>query len=86
MKKQKLISSVLIASMLISLCSCSGDDKTVLAVAEAYAQAVTGFDTDDIAELMDGDNVQSALEHFEDAYDGNSKLKPAYDAVFDSIT
>ena len=86
MKKQKFVSSILIASMLLSLCSCSGDNKTVLAVADAYAQAVAGFDTDDIADLMDGDTAQNALERFEAVYDDNSKLKPAYDAVLGSIT
>lgn len=86
MKNQKVISVVLIASMLVPLCGCSGDNKTVLAVADKYAQAVTGFDTDDLADLMVGSNVESSLEQFESVYNGSSKLKPAYDAVFDSIT
>ena len=85
MKKTKLISAVLTASMLVSLCSCSGDNKTVLAYAEEYAKDVVDFDTDSLLDRF-ADDAEKELELFEDTYNNQAKYKSAYEAVFDSIT
>ena len=86
MKKEKLISSVLAVSVLMSLCSCSGDDKTVLAIAEKYAEAVVSFETDDIAELMEDSSAEAELERMEETYKENPVFEQAYQAILGSMS
>ena len=60
--KKKLISSVLAASVLLSMSGCSlfdSDNKAVLAVVDEYCQAILETDVDDIVDVMlDGDDYE----------------------------
>ena len=87
MKTTKIISSVLAASLLMSVSGCSlfdNDDKNVLIAAKAYADAMISGDSADIAEcLVDGDDVEEDLEDYLASYD---KCEDAYAAIFDSMS
>lgn len=39
--------------MLMTLCGCDSDSRAVLEAADEYAKAVTSFNCEDIADLMD---------------------------------
>ena len=87
MKKQKLIASVLIASMTVSLCGCSADNKAVIAVADEYAKAIIELDADDISDLLeDSDDSEAQMEMLEDAYHGNQKTEKVFDVIADSMS
>ncbi|MBR6986966.1 MAG: hypothetical protein IKH82_02725 [Clostridiales bacterium] len=87
MKTTKIISSVLAASLLMSVSGCSlfdNDDKNVLLAAKAYADGIISGDSADIAEcLVDGDDVEEDIEDFLASYD---KCEDAYAAIFDSMS
>ena len=87
MKTTKIISSVLVASLLMSTSGCSHfdkDDKNVLIAAKAYADAMISGDSGDIAAcLVDGDDVEENIEAYLDSYE---KCEDAYAAIFDSMS
>ena len=87
MKTTKIISSVLAASLLMSVSGCSlfdKDDKNVLLAAQAYADAILSGDSADIAEMMvNGDDIEENLEAYFESYD---KYEDAYAAIFDSMS
>ena len=63
MDKKSSIAFILTASVLVSLCGCSGDKQEIINAADEYASAVTKFDCKDIASLMeDEDEAESELE------------------------
>ena len=87
MKKEKLIASALIASMVLSLCGCDSDNANVVDAAEDYAEAVISLDADDIAELMeDEDEATEELSRIEDACNKKPGLEDAFEAVAGSMT
>lgn len=81
MKRQKLISALLVASMLMTLSGCDSDNRAVLEVADEYAQAVTSFNCEDIADLMDnGEGIEDEFNTDE------SKFRNLYKAITGSFT
>ena len=87
MKKKRIISLVLIASMILPLCGCDSDNENVLDAAEEYAEAVISLDADGIAELMeDEDEAAEELSRIEDACSNKPALEDAFDAVAESMT
>ena len=87
MKKKKVISSVLTASIILSFCGCSlfdGDNKNVLAAAKSYADAVVSGEISDVIELMaDGEDFEDELT---DYVEGSEKLEDVYDAILNSMS
>lgn len=90
MKKEKIISSVLAGSMILSLGGCSvfgGDKKAVLEAADEYAQALLDGDVDDIIDLMkDGDDYEDELTEFFDKNKNNAALGDVFEAIEDTMT
>ena len=87
MKKTRVIGSVLILSMLLSLCGCNSDDKNVIAAADEYAQALISFDSDDITELMDdADKAEVILEELEEISESSDNMEKITAAILDSMT
>lgn len=88
--KKKLISSVLAASVLLSMSGCSlfdSDNKAVLAVVDEYCQAILEAEADDIAELMvDGDEYEYLMSSFFENYTRNKKMEDVYEAIGDSMS
>lgn len=86
--KQKAISVVLVASMLLSMSGCSlfdKDDKAVLAVAEEYASAVASADVDTIVSLSADGEETELTSYIGDCMD-DKKMSDVYDAVLGSIS
>jgi len=87
MKKTRIIGSVLVLSMLLSLCGCNSDDKNVIAAADEYAQALISFDSDDITELMDdADKAEDILEELEEISESSDNMEKITAAILDSMT
>ncbi|MBR5358386.1 MAG: hypothetical protein IK128_04150 [Clostridiales bacterium] len=87
MKKEKIIASVLIAAMALSLSGCDSDNENVLDAAEDYAEALISLDVDGIAELMeDEDEAAEELSRIEVACSNKPALEDAFDAVAESMT
>ena len=83
MNCKKLLTSVVAATMLLSLSGCYRDDKGVIEAASKYAEALISMDPDDIAELMDdGDGVEEMMAE----YTGISGAEDIFEAVADSMT
>ena len=86
--KQKAISLVLVASMLLSMSGCAlfdKDDKAVLAAAEEYASAVASGDVDSIISLTADGEETDLTEYIESCIDDN-QLGDIFDALLGSIT
>ena len=87
MKKTKVISSVLTASIILSCCGCSlfdQDNKNVLAAANAYADAVVSGEISDVIELMaDGEDFEDELT---DYVESSEKLEDVYDTILNSMS
>ena len=88
--KKKLISSVLAASVLLSMSGCSlfdSDNKAVLAVVDEYCQAILKADADDIVDVMvDGDDYEYLMNSFFDNFTRNKQMEDAYEAIKDSMS
>ena len=86
--KQKAISVVLVASMLLSMSGCAlfdKDDKAVLAAAEEYASAVATADVDTIVSLSSDGEETELTSYIEDCMD-DKQMGDVFDAVLGSIT
>ena len=87
MKRTKLLASVIVLSMLLSLSGCSGKKKEVITAADEFAKAVIDFDTKDIAGLMaDEETAASELASYKYSYERSEDSKAIFDAIFDSMT
>lgn len=87
MDKKSSIALILTASVLVSLCGCSGDKQDIINAADEYASAVTKFDCKDIASLMeDEDEAESELEALKERYESNEVYEDIFDAVMSSMT
>ena len=87
MKREKIIGLVLIASLLLSLCGCSSDDKNVIKAADEYAKALIAFDSDNITELMeDGDEAEEILAELEEVRISSEYMERITAAILDSMT
>ena len=88
--KKKLISSVLAASVLLSMSGCSlfdSDNKAVLAVVDEYCQAILETDVDDIVDVMlDGDDYEYQMTSYLSRFTNNQKMADVYEAIEDSMT
>ncbi|MBR6986964.1 MAG: hypothetical protein IKH82_02715 [Clostridiales bacterium] len=75
--KQKAISAVLVASMLLSMSGCAlfdKDDKAVLAVVKEYANAMVNADAGDIVDFMlNGDDYEKEFKSYFNTCTGKSK-------------
>ena len=87
---KKLISLLLITSMLISMSSCSlfdKDNKKVLKVAEEYANAVVEGDIDDLAVLYeDDDEFEGVVGAYIDRYSSRDDTDEIHDIIHDNMT
>lgn len=86
--KQKAISAVLVASMLLSMSGCAlfdKDDKAVLAAAEEYASAVASADMDSIISLTSDGEENDFTEYIESCMD-DKQMGDVIDAVLGTIT
>lgn len=87
MDKKSSIAMILTASVLVSLCGCSGDKQEIIQAADEYASAVTKFDCKDIASLMeDEDEAECELEALKERYESNEVYEDIFDAVMSSMT
>ena len=88
--KKKLISSVLAASVLLSMSGCSlfdSDNKAVLAVVDEYCQAVLEADVDDLVDVMlDGDDYEYQMNSYLSRFSNNKKMTDVYEAIEDSMS
>ncbi len=86
--KQKAISAVLIASMLLSMSGCAlfdKDDKAVLAAAEEYASAVASADMDSVISLSADGEETDFTEYIAGCMD-DKQMGDVFDAILGSIT
>lgn len=87
MKRTKLLASVIVLSMLLSLSGCSGKKKEVISAADEFAKALIDFDAKDIADLMaDDEAAASELAAYNYSYEKSDDNKAIFDAIFDSMT
>jgi len=87
MKKRKLVSAVLVVSMLLPLAGCNSDNKGVMEAADKYAQAIISMDSDDIADLMDDDDgIDDVFAPYEACIKRNEKTEDVFEAIAGSIT
>ena len=87
MKKTRVLSVVLVMTMVIPLTACFRSKKDVIEVTDKYMQAVISLDKEDIADLMDKDTgVNDVFAPYDLARSENAKYDYIYDAIAESIT
>lgn len=86
MDKKSSIALILTASVLGSLCGCSGEKQAMVKATDDYASAVTKFDCGDIADLMEDDDAEDELEALKEKYESSPVYEEVYDAVLGSMS
>ena len=87
MKKRKLMSAILVVSMLMPLAGCYSDNKGVTEAVDKYVNAIKSLDGDDVADLMDDDDgVDDVFAPYETACNRNKKFETVFEVIADSIT
>ena len=87
---KRLISSLLITSMLFSISGCSlfdKDSKRVLKAAEEYAEAVVEGDVDDLADLyVEDDEFEEVVGAYIDRYSSGDDSEEIHEIIHDNMT
>ena len=87
MNCKKLLTSVVAATMLLSLSGCYRDDKGVIDAAEKYADAIVALDADDIADLMEDDGgLEDAFAAYNSFVSKGEGAEDLLKAISDTMT
>ena len=86
-ENKRVISLLLISSLLIPASGCSGEKKELIAATQEYAEAVISRNTEDIASMtLDSKDLEEDITAYIESCSGNPDLQAVYDLISDSMT